>query len=60
MENQEIFGSFKWKVDLLFGLKGDPHSHDCVNYFTRMLTLRLKDAMCKFNGLLVMLIFTNI
>jgi hypothetical protein len=42
MENQEIFGSFKWKVDLFFGSKGDPHSHDRVNYFHSHVNTKTK------------------
>jgi hypothetical protein len=33
MEGEEIFGSCKWKANLVLGSKGDSHRHDCVNFF---------------------------
>jgi hypothetical protein len=33
MEDEEIFGSCKWKVNLALGLECDSHRHDHVNVF---------------------------
>jgi hypothetical protein len=33
MEGEEIFGSYKQKVNLALGSKGDSHRHDYVNFF---------------------------
>jgi hypothetical protein len=27
------FGSMKWSANIVLGLKGDSHKHDCVNFF---------------------------
>jgi hypothetical protein len=32
VEGEEIFGSCKWKLDLLVKSKGDSHRHDRVNF----------------------------
>jgi hypothetical protein len=32
LEGEEIFGSFKWKLYLPYGLEGDSHQHDHINF----------------------------
>jgi hypothetical protein len=56
MEGEEIFGSYKWKVNLAPGSKGDSHrhnyvnfSHPCVNHTIVSSSVNTRRKLCIFD-----------
>jgi hypothetical protein len=52
LEDQEVFGSTKWRVNITPRSKGDSHKHDHVNFFR----LKVNATSSGFVGSNVMLV----
>lgn len=50
LEGEEIFGSFKWKLYLPYGLEADSHQHDRVNFSHPHVSTQFGNHVCNYKG----------